>query len=150
MTIPFLVNILCDDSFYAAISCIEICFLLLFHSTLADAQISKKNLGLPSINTVISQAPEVSSEPDPLDRTTEHVRRIADLEGRLNALKRQTTIAMGQDEKSAALSQKVSLLEEQVSILMAKVVHLEESDLYMIEIIEAVSGHLSCKLLGAP
>jgi hypothetical protein len=87
MTIPCLVNVLCDDSFYAAICCIEICFLLLFQPTLADAEISEKNLGLPSVNTTISQVPEVSSEPDPLDRTAEHVGRIADLEGQLHALK---------------------------------------------------------------
>jgi hypothetical protein len=54
---------------------------------LADAEISKKNLGLPSVDTVISQVPEVSFEPDPLDHTVEYIRRIADLEGRLNVLK---------------------------------------------------------------
>jgi hypothetical protein len=140
MIVPCLVNVLCDHSFYAAICCIEICFLLLFQPTLANAEISEKNLGLPSVNTTISQVPEVSSEPNPLDRTAEHVGRIVDLEGRLNALKLQTTIAMGQAKKSAALSPKASLLEGQVSILMSKVVHLEECDLYMMEIIEAASG----------
>jgi hypothetical protein len=55
---------------------------------LADAEISEKNLGLPSVDTGISQVPEVSFEPDPLDRTTEYIGRITDLEGRLNVLKR--------------------------------------------------------------
>jgi hypothetical protein len=48
------------------------------------------------------------------------------------------------------LSQKVSLLEDEVSALMAKIVHLEECDLYMAEVIEAASGQLSCKLPGGP
>jgi hypothetical protein len=60
---------------------------------------SYKNLGLPSVYTVTSVVPEVSSEPNPMDRTAEYVRRIADLEGRLNSLKWQTTTAMGQAEK---------------------------------------------------
>jgi hypothetical protein len=65
---------------------------------------SDKNLGLPLVDTVTSLVPEVSSEPDSADRTAEYVGRIADLEGRLNSLKNQTTIAMGQAEKAAALS----------------------------------------------
>jgi hypothetical protein len=75
-----------------------------FQASLDDAKISEKILDLPSVNTVISQVLEVSSEPDPLDCTAEHVRRIADLEGRLNTLKRHTTIAMGQAEKATAFS----------------------------------------------
>jgi hypothetical protein len=57
---------------------------------------------------------------------------------------------MEQTKKSATLSQKVSSLKGQLSALMAKVVYLEECDLYMTEIIEAASKQLSCKLLGAP
>jgi hypothetical protein len=49
--------------------------------------VSEKDLGLPPVNMVIFQVPEVSSEPDPSDRTAEHIGRIADLEGRLKALK---------------------------------------------------------------
>jgi hypothetical protein len=56
---------------------------------------------------------------------------------------------MEQAKKLAALSQKVSSLEGQLSALMAKIVHLKECDLYLIEIIEAASEQLSCKLLGA-
>jgi hypothetical protein len=65
-------------------------------------------------------------------------------------LKKQATIAMGQAKKSAALSQKVYLLEDRVSALIAIIVHLEEYDLYMIEVIEATSGQLSCNLSRAP
>jgi hypothetical protein len=102
------------------------------------------------VDTVTSPVPEVSSEPDPADRTAEYVKRTTDLEGRLNSLKRKTTIAMGQAKKAAALSLKVSLLEDQVSTLTVKIVHLEECDLYMTEVIEAASEQLQCKLLGVP
>jgi hypothetical protein len=97
-----------------------------------------------------AQAPEDFFEPYSTDRTAEYIYRIADLEGRLDSSKKQTTVAMRQAEKSAALSQKVSLLEDQVSALIAKVVHLEECDLYMIEVLEAATGQLSCKLSKAP
>jgi hypothetical protein len=57
---------------------------------------------------------------------------------------------MGQGKKATASSQKISLLEDQLFALMDKIVHLEECNLYMIKVIEAASGQLSCKLLGAP
>jgi hypothetical protein len=60
---------------------------------------SDENLGLPSVHMVTSPVPEVSSETDPTDRAAEYVGRIADLEGRLNFLKWQTTIAMREAEK---------------------------------------------------
>jgi hypothetical protein len=50
---------------------------------------------------------------------------------------------MGQAEKAATSSQKVSLLEDQLFALMNKIVHLEECNLYMIKVIEAASGQLS-------
>jgi hypothetical protein len=81
MTVPCLVNVLCDNAFYAIIHCIEICSLLLFQPNFADAEVSEKDLGLPPVNMVSSQVPEVSSEPDPSDRTTKHIGRIADPKG---------------------------------------------------------------------
>jgi hypothetical protein len=54
---------------------------------------------------------------------------------------------MSQAEKSAALSQKVSSLEEQMSALMAKFIQLEECDLYMTKIVEAASEQLQYKPL---
>jgi hypothetical protein len=57
--------------------------------------------------------------------------------------------AMDQAKKSSALSQKVSSLEDQMSVPMARIVQLEECDLYMTEIIEVASEQLSCSLLGA-
>jgi hypothetical protein len=65
-------------------------------------------------------------------------------------LKQQTIIAMGQAKKSIALSKKVSSLEDQMCVLIVKLVQLEECDLYMTEIVEEASKQLQCKSLGAP
>jgi hypothetical protein len=57
---------------------------------------------------------------------------------------------MEQAKKSSDLLKKVSSLEDQMSILMAKIVHLKECDIYMTEIIEIACEQLQCKLPGAP
>jgi hypothetical protein len=57
---------------------------------------------------------------------------------------------MEQDKKSPDLLKKVSSLEDQMSVLMAKIVQLEECDVYMTDIIETACEQLQCKLLGAP
>jgi hypothetical protein len=80
----------------------------------------------------------------------EHLSRIADLEGRLSLLKRQAMTAMDQAGKSFGLMKKVSSLESQVSDLIAKIIHLEECDAFLIGIIESACEQLQCKLLGAP
>jgi hypothetical protein len=63
----------------------------------------------------------------------------------VSILKHQTMTAMDQAKRSSALSQKVSSLEGQMSILMVRIVQLEECDLYVTEIIEVASEQLSCK-----
>jgi hypothetical protein len=106
--------------------------------------------GLLPIDTTSSQAPEAPRVPETFNVCAEHLSTIVDLESRVTILKHQTMNAMDQAKKSSALSQKLSSLENQMSILMAKIAHLEECDLYMTEIIEEASEQLSCKLLGAP
>jgi hypothetical protein len=56
---------------------------------------------------------------------------------------------MEQTERSSSLLKKVSFLEEQMSILMAKIVQLKEYDIYMTEIIETACEQKECKLPGA-
>jgi hypothetical protein len=80
----------------------------------------------------------------------EHLSRIADLEGRLSLLKRQAKTAMDQARKSFGLMKRVSSLESQVSDLMAKIVHLEECDYFLVEIIESACQQLQCEFLEAP
>jgi hypothetical protein len=57
---------------------------------------------------------------------------------------------MDQAAKSSVLLKKVSSLEEQMSILVAKIAQIEEWDVYITEIIESACGKLQCKLPGAP
>jgi hypothetical protein len=80
----------------------------------------------------------------------EHLSRIADLEDRLFLVKQQTMAAMDQATKTSSLLKKISSLEEQMSILVAKIALLEECDAYMTEIIESACEQLQCKLPGAP
>jgi hypothetical protein len=57
---------------------------------------------------------------------------------------------MEQAERSSNLLKKVPPMEEQMSTLMAKIVQLEECDIYMTKIIETACEQLQCNLLGAP
>jgi hypothetical protein len=102
------------------------------------------------MNIAGSQILEVPSGHGSPDHCAEHLSRIVDLEGWLSSLKQQTRTAMDQARKSSDLLKKVSSLENQMSILMAKVVQLEECHLYMTEIIETACEQLQCELPGAP
>jgi hypothetical protein len=93
---------------------------------------------------------DVPSGHYPSCRCAEHLSRIADLEGRLSLLKRQAKTAMDQAGKSFGLMKEVSSLESQVSDLMAKIIHLEECDAFLIGIIESACEQLQCKFIGAP
>jgi hypothetical protein len=66
----------------------------------------------------------------------------------VSILKHQTLTPMDQAKKLSALE--VSSLEDQMSVLMAMIVQLEECDLYMTEIIEVASEQLSCKFAWSP
>jgi hypothetical protein len=80
----------------------------------------------------------------------EHLSRISDLEGRLSLLKCQAKTAMDQAGKSFGLMKRVSLLDDQVSDLMAKIIHLEECDSFLIGIIESACEQLQCQFLLSP
>jgi hypothetical protein len=71
--------------------------------------------------------------------------RISDLEGPLSLLKRQAKTVVDQAGKSFGLMKRVSLLEEQVSDLMAKIIHLKECDSFIIGIIESMCEQLQCE-----
>jgi hypothetical protein len=76
----------------------------------------------------------------------EHFSRIADLDGRLSLMKRQAKFALDQAGKSYGLMKQVSLLEDKVPGLVAKVMHLEECDSFLIGIIESMCELLQCKV----
>jgi hypothetical protein len=88
---------------------------------------------------------EIPSAPHSPCRCAEHLSRISDLEGRLSLLKRQAKTVVDQAGKSFGLMKRVSSLENQVSDLMAKIVHLEECDSFLIEVIESACEQLQCE-----
>jgi hypothetical protein len=102
------------------------------------------------MNVVVSQTPVVPFGRYSPDRCMEHLSRIVDLEDRLSSVKQQTRTAMDQATKSSSLLKKVSSLEDQTSILVAKIAQLKEWDIYIIEIMESPCEQLECKLPGAP
>jgi hypothetical protein len=57
---------------------------------------------------------------------------------------------MDQAAKSSSLLKKISSLEEQMPILVAKIAQLKEWDAYITEIIESACEQLQFKLSGAP
>jgi hypothetical protein len=93
---------------------------------------------------------EIPSAPHSPSRCAEHLSRISDLEGRLSLLKRQAKAAVDQARKSFGLMKRVSSLESQVSGLMAKILHLEQCDSFLIGIIESACEHLQCEFLESP
>jgi hypothetical protein len=64
--------------------------------------------------------------------------RISDLESRLSLMKRQAQIALDKASKSCGFMKQISILEDKVLGLMAKIVHLEECDSFLIGIVESV------------
>jgi hypothetical protein len=84
----------------------------------------------------------VSSPPHPVCQCDEYSSRIADLESRLTLSKRQAQMAIDKASKSCGFMKQISILEDKVSSLTAKIVHLEECDSFLVGIIES-----ACQLL---
>jgi hypothetical protein len=107
-----------------------------------DCASGSMNLGCgspPASRAVNPPAPRSSC------RCTEYLSRIADLEGRLCLMKRQAKTAMNQASKSYGLMKQVSILEYKVSGLVARVMHLEECDSFLVDFIESACEQLKCK-----
>jgi hypothetical protein len=60
-------------------------------------------------------------------------------------MKRQAQIAMDKASKSCGFMKQISTLEDKVSGLMAKIMHLEECDSFLVGIVESVYEMLRCK-----
>jgi hypothetical protein len=59
---------------------------------------------------------------------------------------RQAKLALDKASKSCGFMKQISVLEDKVSGLMAKIVHLEECDSFLIGIVESVCEMLKCKV----
>jgi hypothetical protein len=61
-------------------------------------------------------------------------------------MKRQAKLALDKASKSCNFMKQISVLDDKVSGLMAKIVHLEECDSFLIGIVESVCEMLQCKV----
>jgi hypothetical protein len=61
-------------------------------------------------------------------------------------MKRQAKLVVDKASKSCGFMKQISVLEDKVSGLMAKIVHLEECDSFLIGIVESVCEMLRCKV----
>jgi hypothetical protein len=62
-------------------------------------------------------------------------------------MKRQAQIALDKASKSCGFIKQISMLEDKVSSLMARIVHLEECDSFLIGTIESICEMLWCEFL---
>jgi hypothetical protein len=85
---------------------------------------------------------KVSSPPRRCFQCVEYSLRVSDLETRLTLAKRQAQMAVDKASNACGLMKRVSVLDDKVSGLMAKIVHHEECDSYVIGIIES-----ACEML---
>jgi hypothetical protein len=97
-------------------------------------------------NHAPSSAREFSSKallpPRRYCQCTEYSSRISDLEARLTLAKCQAQMAFDKASKTSSLMKQVSTLDHKVSSLMAKIVHHEKCDSFVIGIVES-----ACKML---
>jgi hypothetical protein len=64
----------------------------------------------------------------------------------LSLAKRQAQMAMDKASKSCSFMKQISILEDKVSGLTARVVHLEECDSFLVGIVESAYELLRCKV----
>jgi hypothetical protein len=76
----------------------------------------------------------------------EYSSRISDLESRLSLAKRQVQMAMDKASRACGFMKQISILEDKVSGLTARVVHLEECDSFLVGIVESACELLRCKV----
>jgi hypothetical protein len=87
----------------------------------------------------------VSSPPIPCTQCAEYSLRISDLESRLTLAKRQAHMAFDKASKASNLTKQVSILDDKVSSLTAKILHHEECSSFLLGIIESACEMLRCK-----
>jgi hypothetical protein len=84
--------------------------------------------------------------PSQCSQFTEYSSRISDLEARLTLAKHQAQMAFDKASKTSSLMKQVSILDDKVSSRMAKIVHHEECNSFVIGIIESACEMLPCKV----
>jgi hypothetical protein len=87
----------------------------------------------------------ILSPPSRCDQCAEYSSRISDLEARLTSAKRQAQMAFDKASRTSTLMKKVSILDDEVSSLTAKILHHEECNSFILGIIESACEMLRCK-----
>jgi hypothetical protein len=88
----------------------------------------------------------ISSPPSRCSHCAEYSSRISDLEARLTVAKRQAQMAFDKASKTSNLTKQVSILDDKVSSLTAKILHHEECNSFVLGIIESACEMLRCKV----
>jgi hypothetical protein len=89
---------------------------------------------------------KVLSPPRRCCQCAEYSSRILDLENRLTLAKCQAQMTIDKASKACGLLKRISVLDDKVSNLVAKIVHHEECDSFVIGIIESACEMLRCKI----
>jgi hypothetical protein len=97
----------------------------------------------PSSARMFSSA--ISSPPSRCGQCVEYSARISDLESRLTLAKRQAQMAVSKASKACGLTKQMSVLDDKVSSLTAKILHHEECNSFVLGIIESACEMLRCK-----
>jgi hypothetical protein len=87
----------------------------------------------------------ILSPPSRCGQCTEYSSRIFDLEARLTLAKRQAQMAFDKASKTSNLTKQVSILDDKVSSLTAKILHHKECNSFVLSIIESACEMLRCK-----
>jgi hypothetical protein len=85
---------------------------------------------------------KISSPPRRCCQCAEYSSRISDLEARLTLDKCQAQMAMDKASKACGLTKQISIPDDKVSSLMAKIVHHEECNSFVLGIIDS-----ACEML---
>jgi hypothetical protein len=87
----------------------------------------------------------IPSPPSRCSQCTEYSSRISDLEARLTLAKHQAQMAVSKASKACGLTKQMSVLDDKVSSLTAKILHHEECNSFVLGIIESACEMLRCK-----
>jgi hypothetical protein len=85
---------------------------------------------------------KISSTSSRCSQCAEYSSRISDLEARLTLAKHQAQMAVSKASKACGLTKQMSILDDKVSSLMAKIVHHEECESFILGIVES-----ACEML---
>jgi hypothetical protein len=99
----------------------------------------------PTPSTASTFNSMIPSPPSRCNQCAEYSSRISDLEARLTSAKRQAQMAFDKASKTSTLTKKVSILDDEVSSLTAKILHHEECNSFILSSTESACEMLRCK-----